>query len=166
LSAIDILLAVFILGGAYGGYKDGFIVSLFSLFAIILGMLGGFKLMGLAMVFLSSHYNVDEKVLPYLAFAFVFLIIVISVSLLGKFIKASVGALSPLRQLDKGVGALLGLVKVTFMLSIMLWIADSLKVQIPKQWTTNSWLEPLTANFAPKIANWINEFLPLFSDIF
>lgn len=165
MSGIDIVLAILILSGAYSGYKDGFIVSLFSLFAIILGVLGAFKLMGAIMVFLSSKYNVDEKVLPYLSFAVVFVIIVILVNLLGKLIKASLSK-SFLGQLDQWAGAVIGLVRVTFMLSIMLWIADSLTLDFPKHWTTNSWLHPVTANFAPKITNWISEFLPMFGDIF
>ncbi len=165
MSSIDIVLGIIILIGAYSGYKDGFIVSLFSLFAIMLGILGGFKLMGTIMVFLSSKYNVDEKVLPYLSFAVVFVIIVIFVNLLGKLIKASLGK-SILGQLDQGVGALLGLVRVTFMLSTMLWIADSLTLDFPKHWTTNSWLYPTTANFAPKVTTWISEFLPMFGDVF
>jgi membrane protein required for colicin V production len=164
LSTVDIILAVIILSGAYSGYKDGFIVSLFSLFGIILGMLAGFKLMGWTMIILVRNYNVDEKVLPYLAFIIIFIIVVIAVSLLGKFIKSSISK-SILGQFDQAIGGLLGLVKVTFMLSIMLWLADSLKVKFPEHWTTNSWLQPFTASFAPKIANWISEVLPLFKDI-
>lgn len=164
MSRIDIVLAFIILIGAYGGYKDGFIVSLFSLFAVVLGVLGGFKLMGWAMVLLSRNYNVDEKVLPYLAFGLVFIIILICVSLVGKIIKASINK-SILGAFDQGIGALLGLIKMTFMLSIMLWIADSLKFEFPKHWTADSLLLPVTTDFAQKIANWIGSFLPVFDEI-
>jgi membrane protein required for colicin V production len=165
LSPLDIALVIILLGGAYGGYKDGFILSLFSLFAIILGLLGGFKLMGWAMVFLADQYNVDQKVLPYLAFALVFLIIVISVSLLGRLIKVAVNK-SILGQFDQIIGALLGVIKMGFMISIALWISDSLKINFPERWTANSWLHPITAGFAPKIADWIDDILPVFKDIF
>ena len=165
MSPLDIFLAIILLGGAYGGYKDGFILSLFSLIAIVLGLLGGFKLMGWAMVFLADQYNVDQKVLPYLAFAFVFLIIVISVSLLGKFIKVAVNK-SLLGQFDQIVGALLGFIKMTFTISIALWITDSLKINFPERWEAKSWLYPITAGFAPQIANWISDILPVFEDIF
>ena len=165
MSIVDIILGAIILVGAFGGYKDGFIVSLFSLVGIILGMLGGFKLMGNAMVLLAGKYNFDEKVLPYIAFGVVFIVIVISVNLLGKLLKASVEK-SFLGPLDQGVGALLGLVRATFILSIILWITDSLKVKFPEDWTENSWLQPMTANFAPKITTWIGRFLPFFRDVF
>lgn len=165
MSFIDIILGLIILSGAYGGYKDGFIVSLFSLVAIILGMLGGFKLMGNAMVFLAGKYNIDEKVLPYIAFGVVFIIIVIGVNLLGRLLKTSIEK-SFLGPLDQGAGALLGLVRATFMLSIILWITDSLKVKLPDEWTANSWLHPIAANFAPKVTTWIAGFLPIFRDVF
>jgi membrane protein required for colicin V production len=165
LSIIDIIIALVIVTGGFAGFKDGFIVSLFSLLGIVLGLLGGFKLMGLGMVYLSDNYNVDEKVLPYIAFTVVFIIIVVCVSLLGRVIRASINK-TLLGQFDGVAGAFFGIVKTTFMLSIMFWIADSLRIEMPEQWTANSWLQPITANFAPKITNWIGEFLPIFDDMF
>jgi len=165
LSPLDIVLVIIILAGAYGGYKNGFIVALFSLIALVLGLLGGFKLMGWAMVLLADKYNVDQKVLPYLAFAFVFVIILICVGLLGKLIKVAVGR-PLLGQFDPTAGALLGLVKTTFMLSVALWIADSLKINFPDHWTAKSWLHPTAAGFAPKLADWVSRVIPVFEDIF
>ena len=165
MSIIDIIIALVIVTGGFAGFKDGFIVSLFSLFGIVLGLMGGFKLMGLGMLYLSDNYNVDEKVLPYIAFTVVFIIIVVCISLLGRVIKASVSN-TLLGQFDGVAGAFFGIIKTTFMLSIMFWIADSLRIEMPEQWTANSWLQPITANFAPKIANWIGEFLPVFDDMF
>jgi len=164
LSFVDIILAIIILGGAFSGYKNGSVTSLFSLVAIILGMLLGFKLMGSAMVLLARTYNVDEKVLPYLAFGIVFVIIVIVVNIIGRFIKASIDK-PILGGADRIVGAILGMVHTLFSLSIMLWIADSLRIKIPEAWVANSWLQPKTATFAPKVANWIGEFLPIFRDV-
>ncbi len=165
MTIVDIVLAILILLGAYSGYRDGFIVSLFSLVAVVLGMLGGFKLMGNFMVLLANNYNIDEKVLPYLAFGLVFIIIVVSVNLLGKLIRTTLDK-SILGRFDKGVGALFGIVRMAFMLSILLWIIDSLKVPFPKEWAENSWLHTNTANFAPMVTKWMGDFLPMFKDIF
>ena len=164
MSLVDIILGIIILGGAFSGYKNGSITSLFSLVAIILGMLLGFKLMGSIMVWLARNYNVDEKVLPYLAFGLVFVIIVIAVNLIGQLIKASVDK-PILGAVDRVIGAVLGVVHTMFSLSIILWIADSLRLKFPEEWVSNSWLQPKTASFAPKMANWIGEFLPIFRDV-
>lgn len=164
MSGIDIALALFILLGAYQGYKAGFLLEMFSLFAVVLGVLGGFKLMGWAMVLLSNKFNVDEKVLPYIAFGVVFLLIVVTVNLLGKLIKASADK-SFLGRIDQAAGGILGMLKTTFMLSIVLWIVDSLKFKFISHWIEGSWLYPMVAGFAPKITDWISELLPVFKDV-
>ncbi|HEX6224423.1 MAG TPA: CvpA family protein [Chryseolinea sp.] len=164
MSVVDIILAVLILAGAFSGYRDGTITSLFSLVAVVLGLLLGFKLMGTIMVMLSSNYNVDGKVLPYIAFGVVFVIIVIIVNVLGRLIKVSI-AKPVLGGADRVVGAGIGAVQTIFMLSIIIWIGDSLRIKLPEKWVADAWLQPKAASFAPKIANWIGEFLPFFRDV-
>lgn len=165
MNGVDIFLALFILLGAYHGYKSGFLVELFSLVAVILGVLCGFKLMGAAMMLLSDKIDVNEKVLPYVAFIAVFLIVVIIVNLLGKLISASVNR-SFLGALDKAAGGLLGLIRTIFMLSVVLWIVDALKLNFLPNWTEDSWLCPVIANVAPTFTIWISELLPVFKDVF
>jgi membrane protein required for colicin V production len=165
LSGIDIALCVILLIGVYSGYKEGFLMELFSFLAILLGVLGGFKLMGWAMIILADHFNVDQKVLPYIAFAVVFIAIVIAVRLLGNLIKVSIDK-SFLGRIDQVMGAVLGLFKTAFLLSVVLWILDSLKVDLPEKWMAGSWLFPKIADFAPAITTWIGKFFPVFRDVF
>jgi membrane protein required for colicin V production len=164
MSGVDIAIVVFILFGAYTGYKEGFLLELFSLLGIVLGVLGGFKLMGWAMVLLVDKFNVDQKVLPYIAFAVVFVVIVIAVNLLGRMLKLSVDK-SFLGKVDQAAGAVLGLLKTVFMLSVAIWILDSLKVDMEK-WSSNSWLYKAIEGFAPKTTKWAGDIFPVFKDIF
>jgi len=46
LKWIDIILVIIILFGAVGGYREGFVMTVVSLVAVILGILGGFLLLG------------------------------------------------------------------------------------------------------------------------
>ncbi len=163
MSIVDIVLAVLILAGAYGGYKDGFLLSLFSFVAIILGVLGAFSLMGQAMIFLGQNYKIDSSVLPYLAFALVFVIIVVCVGLMGRIIKAAVQK-SLLGVADQAVGALLGIAKTAFMLSAIIWIVDSLNVELPAEAVANSWLMPAIGLFGKKMTEWIAVVLPFLGD--
>jgi membrane protein required for colicin V production len=164
LSIVDIVLSVTILAGAIGGYKDGLLVSLFSFIAIILGVIGGFKLMGGAMVMLSNYYRVNESVLPYVAFGLVFLVITIGVGLLGRIIKASIQK-TLFGPLDQFAGALFGMAKMAFMLSIVLWIIDSLKLKLPQELTADSWLQPEIASFAVKVTRAIGSFIPFLDGV-
>lgn len=164
MSGVDIALIVFILIGAYSGFKQGFLLELFSLLGIFLGVLGGFKLMGWAMLLLADRFNVDQKVLPYLAFGVVFIGIVIVVNLIGRALKMSVDK-SFLGRMDQAMGAALGILKTIFMLSVVLWILDSLKVDLEK-WQEGSWLYPWVAEFAPKVTGWVGKVIPFFKDVF
>jgi membrane protein required for colicin V production len=165
LSGVDIILIIIILLGAYSGYKEGFLMELFSLLAIILGVLGGFKLMGQAMILLTHKFNIDKVVLPYIAFAVVFIIIVIVVTLLGRIIKASIDK-NFLGRVDQAMGALLGMLKVTFVLSVAIWIMNSLRVHTLEHWAEDSRLYPKVAAFAPMVTNVVGKFIPIFKDIF
>ena len=151
--------------GCFAGFKDGFLMGIFSLLAIILGILGGFKLMGMAMVFLTSRFEIDKTFLPYIAFALVFLAIVIAVRLLGNMLKYSIDK-SFLGRLDQLAGAILGLLKTAFVLSVILWILDALKMSLPETWTNESALLPYIAGFAPVLTDWISEIFPFFRDVF
>lgn len=164
MSGVDIILIIIILAGIYNGYQEGFVLSLISLFAIMLGVLAGFKLMGIAMIFLSNRFNVDRTILPYIAFVVVFIIIVILVSLMGRAIKASIDK-NFLGRIDQVAGGVLGMVKVIFMASIMMWILNSLRVS-PERWTKDSWLYPRVASFAPQTTHWLAKLIPVFKDIF
>lgn len=164
MSIADIILLMIIFAGAISGFKDGLIVSLFSVIAIILGVLGGFKLMGTLMILLADRFNLDEKVLPYIAFGVVFGVIILIVNLIGRLIKASFNK-SIFGWFDKGAGALLGVVNSIFMLSVILWITESLRLHLPKHWTADSSLHPLVANFAPNITKWVAGFFPIFGDV-
>lgn len=165
MSTVDIVLAALILLGAFFGYREGFLMELFSFAAILLGVLGAFKLMGYAMILLADEFNINETILPYVAFALVFIAILIAVRLLGKIIKVSIDK-TFLGQVDQAAGAGLGLLKAAFLLSVSLWILDALDLDLPDKWTSGSWLLPRIESFAPQVTLWLGDYVPFFRDIF
>ena len=165
MSKIDIVLVIIFIVGAISGYRKGFLVELFSLLGVVLGIMAGFKLMGVAMLMLSENYDIDEQMLPYYAFGIVFLIVVVLVSLLGKWMKSSLDK-TVLGSADQAAGSVLGVLKMAFMASVFLWIASSLKMDVPPDWTKDSWLYPFTASIAPEFTSWVAQLFPVFSDLF
>lgn len=140
-------------------------MGLISLVAIILGILGGFKLMGEGMIFLQREFNADKSVLPYLSFFLIFLLIVIVVNMLGKLVKSTIDR-TILGMLDEAMGAILGAVKWTFMLSVVLWLMDSLQWEPHAEWTESSILYPYVELFAQQMTLWISDFVPFFKETF
>lgn len=165
MSSADIALVIFILIGAIGGFRQGFLMELFSLAALLLGILGGFKLMGEAMVLLSDEFDINKTALPYIAFAVVFIAILIGVNLLGRLIKLSIDR-TFLGTVDQAAGAGLGVLKAAFLLSVALWILSAVDMNLPEKWTDDSWLLPRIEAFAPLVTLWIGEYVPFFQDIF
>ena len=165
MSTVDIVLIVFVLVGAYSGYRKGFLMELITLFGLILGILGGFKLMGHAMLLLDERFNINEKVLPYLSFAVVFVVIIIIVSLIGKMIQSSLDK-TFLGSADKFAGAALGILKMTFMVSVVIWILDALQITFLDTMGEGSLLYGMIASVAPNVTAWIAELIPAFRDIF
>jgi len=165
VSWVDITIILIIVFGGYQGYRQGFLMSLFSLLAIFLGILGAFKLMGLALIFLMDHFDLDKKTLPYVAFGIVFLLIVLVVNFIGKTLRASIDK-SFLGRVDEAAGAGLGVVKTAFMLSVVVWLFGSLKIDYRPQWAQDSTLMPYIEGFAPEVTSWVGEVVPAFKDLF
>jgi membrane protein required for colicin V production len=165
LSYIDIGLVFFLIVGAIMGYKEGFLMEVVALVAIILGVLSGFKLMGQAMILLEQKWNINEHVLPYVAFGVVFVIVVVLVTLLGRALKAKVDK-SFLGRVDQAAGAALGFFRTAFMVSVILWLVHSLNYSFPEKWTANAWLYPKLSELAPTVTEWISSYIPLFEDVF
>ena len=165
MSKIDIFLVIVALIGAYSGYKEGFLMEMFSLLAIVLGIFAGFKLMGEGMLLLQEEFNADKEYLPYISFIVIFLAVIVIVNLLARLIRHSIDK-SFLGRVDQWMGASLGLFKTLFMASVLLWLADSFKIQPKSEWTEGAWLYPFTANLAPDLAIWAGNWIPFFKETF
>ena len=160
----DIILGIIILSGAISGYREGFLMTAISLVAIILGILVGFMLLGKAMLMLDSNFQIDQSVLPYVAFAVVFVLIVVLVSWIGGLLRDTVRH-TFLGGVDQAVGAIIGMVKTAFMLSVTFWILNALKVDIA-DWFASSRLYAIIEDFAPLVAGWIGKLIPAFRSVF
>ena len=165
MSRIDIVIAILLALGAFMGYKRGFLMELFFLFAIVLGVFIGFRLMGAGVEYLHKEFNADTTLLPYLSFLIIFVLVVILVTFLGRQIK-SLTDTTFLGRVDALAGGILGALKYMFCASVLIWLISSFHYSLPAHWTKGSWLYPLAAGFAPRVAALFSDFLPFFKEIF
>lgn len=165
MTTADIFILIFVASGVWNGYKSGFLMEVISLTGIVLGIFLGFKLMGEGMILLEDNFNVDRSTLPYLSFIVIFVIVVVLVRFVGSLLKDTLDK-SFLGTVDQALGAGLGGFRTLFMLSVILWILDSLKLAPYDEWVEGSWLYPFTARLAPTVANWLGDFIPFFQEIF
>ena len=165
MSKVDIVLAIILAIGAYLGYRRGFLMELFFLLSIVLGIFVSFKLMRWGMEVLQREFNADKTFLPYISFAIIFILVMVVVIFLGRRIKNSIDT-TFLGKVDSLAGALLGMIKYAFCSSVIIWLAESLKIKFPESWNAGSQLYPITAKFAHHLSGFLGSFVPFFKEIF
>lgn len=165
MSKADLVIGIILAVGVFLGYRRGFLMELFFLVALVAGVLLGFKLMGWGVELLAKKFNADTTVLPYLSFLLIFLLVLILVLFIGNRIKKSMDK-TFLGRVDAVAGALLGLLKYAFSISILIWIVESFKLELVTEWTRDSILYPLVAQVAPRVSSFFGDFLPFFKETF
>lgn len=165
MSKADLIIGIILAVGVFLGYRRGFLMELFFLVALVAGVLLGFKLMGWGVELLEKKFNADTTVLPYLSFLLIFILVLILVLFIGNRIKKSMDK-TFLGRVDAVAGALLGLLKYAFSISILIWIMESFKLEFVTEWTRDSKLYPMVAQVAPSVSSFFGDFLPFFKETF
>lgn len=161
---IDIIFIVLLVIAIFKGYTKGFIIAVFSVLAIIIGLAAAMKLSVVTASWLKDAVHIAAKWLPVLAFAIVFLVVVLLVRLGANALQKAT-ELVLLGWVNKLAGILLYVALYIVILSVLLFYAE--KVNILTQNTiasskTYSFIKP----WGPKAVNSIGALLPFFKDMF
>ncbi len=158
MTIIDIILIILLAWGLVKGLRNGFIHEAASLAALILGIYGAIKFSDYTAGLLVEHFSMTGKYLGIFALALTFLAIVILVHFLGEILDKLVKAVA-LGFVNKLVGAVFGVLKMAFILSLFLFILNTLDSKthfLPKDKLEKSLLyKPVSAIF-PSIFHSIN----------
>ncbi|HVD98351.1 MAG TPA: CvpA family protein [Cytophagaceae bacterium] len=160
---VDFVIILLLGIGAYKGYKDGLVVTIIAFLAFIIGILAAFKLLDTGMKFLKGYIS-DNNWLPFIAFVVIFILVYITILLLSKFLKSALNS-TLLGRFDEIAGGLLGIVKMAFGVSLLIWLIDVIHLNYLVNIFKGSFFYPYLVNFAPKIVSWISHVIP-FQDIF
>ncbi|MDH5379616.1 MAG: CvpA family protein [Cyclobacteriaceae bacterium] len=159
MKTIDIVLLIILLFGAYRGYRKGFLMEIIAIAALILGIIGGFRLLHVGMEFLDERFDINGTILPYVAFLLIFIAIIILVNLLGKSLKTLID-LTLLGSFDNLAGSLIGILKWAFGISVIFWISGSFNLAFPQETTEGAFIYPLIESFAPTVINGLGYIFP------
>lgn len=149
LTTLDIILLAPLLFGAWTGFKKGLLLEIVALASFILAIIGGIYLLDWAVDFIGEYIEGVDHLLPMIAFIIVFIGIVLLVNLIGQIVKKALD-LTPLGIIDKLAGLILGVLKLGFFVSLLIWGASSLGFGLSAEFTEESilfpWIEPLAPN--------------------
>jgi membrane protein required for colicin V production len=122
---IDITFFVLILLSVFKGYRNGFVVAIFSLLAIFIGLAAAVKLSAYVAAWLSAHTSTHAAWLPIASFIGVMIVVILLVRLGAIFINATLNMVM-LGWLNKISGIVLyALLYITFF-SVLLFYAEKI----------------------------------------
>jgi len=134
MNFIDYIILILAVAFIIDGYRNGIIISLASIAALILGIYIAVHFSNYLDTTLIEHVNPSKKWLPILSFCITFLLVVIAIILVAKLMEKLVDVVG-MGFFNHLGGAALGLVKGIILVSILLFIATSLD---PKgKWLTH-----------------------------
>ncbi len=119
MNFIDIILGAIILFGAIRGIKNGLFVEVASLVAIVAGIYGAIHFSYIVGDYLGQRVSWDEKYLNLASFAITFVIILLTVSWLGKLL-TKIADFAALGILNKILGGAFGGLKLAVILGAIL----------------------------------------------
>jgi len=167
MNYLDIIILIPVLWSAYKGFNKGLISTVASLAALLLGIFGGIKFSNLTSQYLIQLFEIKGEYLPIISFAVTFIIIVIGVHLLARFIDKILKAVA-LGFLNRILGTAFGIIKAAFIVSVVLVLLNSIEEQVEvlsPEVKENSLLYQPLSNFAPMLFKEFQEFPNVQQDI-
>ena len=157
MSYIDIILLLFLLYGAYKGFREGFIIEVATLLGLFLGVYVSIKYSSYTEDILTVFFNLSTKYISYIALAITFIVVIVAVYVLGKILTKFVDILS-LGLINKMLGTVLGVVKYFVIVGVLLLIVDALNSKfqfLSEETLSNSQLYTPFLSLAKEIYNYI-----------
>ncbi|MEJ1221311.1 CvpA family protein [Sediminicola sp. 1XM1-17] len=115
MSFLDIVLGLLLLFGLFKGLKNGLLIEIASLVALVAGLYGAIHFSYIVGEFLSEHLHWNENYINLTAFIITFIIIILLVSMIGRLLTKIVD-FAMLGLLNRIAGGIFGILKVAVIL--------------------------------------------------
>jgi membrane protein required for colicin V production len=125
MNYIDILILAPVAWAAYKGFSKGLVIELAQLAALVLGIFIALRFSGLLYPLLVEQLGMGPKYTPVIAFALLFVAVVISVHLVAKLVHRML-ELVALGLANRLAGLLFGALKVLFIVSVLFSVVNRL----------------------------------------
>ena len=165
MNGVDLIVLGLLIWGGFRGFKKGLLLEIVGILAFGLGILLSLKLLQWGQDLLTEHFQLDESLLPYIAFFILFALIVIGVNLLGSGIRKALH-LSFLGTIDSLLGAALGVFKWALGISVIFWALRALGLDEPGGTLADSYMYNLLKSLAPNFFELIGQALPAAKEFF
>lgn len=124
MNFLDILIIVPLGYAAYKGFKHGFIIELFTLLALLVGIYVGIHFSDFVAQWLKTTFSWDSPYLPVVAFTITFLGVGAMIYFGGKVVEKMVKVVN-LSPVNKVFGIIFATLKMLYILSVLLVLIES-----------------------------------------
>ncbi len=149
----DIIILLILIPAFIGGIRKGFIRQVAALGALILGIWAGWHFSSLLSGWIKPLFDSESNLIDILSFTIIFIAVLFFVNLIGRAV-AGVVKLVLLGWLDRLLGVIFAVVKYSFVLSILIYLLNSLDKLynfMPKEVLAESKLYEFISSLAPAV---------------
>jgi membrane protein required for colicin V production len=161
---IDLLFMGVLLLAVIKGYSRGLVIAVFSLLALVIGLAAAMKLSLLAAEWLKDIIPASARILPLIAFALIFLVVVLLVRLAAKALEAAI-EFALLGWVNRLGGILLYAVLYTVIFSILLFYAEKANLVSPET-IAGSAIHAFLVPWGPAAMDTLGALIPFFKNMF
>jgi membrane protein required for colicin V production len=161
---IDIILCGLILLAIMNGYRNGLIIAVFSVIALLVGLAAAIKLSAIAAGYLKQTVSISDRWLPVISFSLVFFLAAFLVRLAAKFLEKT-ARWAMLGWANRLGGVLLFALLYLVIFSIVLFYGSKTKL-LSRDLISTSVSYKYIIPWGPKAMNALGELLPLFKNLF
>ena len=161
---IDIVYISLLALAVFRGLRKGFVVAVFSFFAVIIGLAAALKLSVVVAGWLGTNINVNARFLPVLAFILVMLGVAWLVRFCGLLIQKAL-QIAMLGFINRLAGVILYALLYTILFSVLLFYAE--KINLLQQDTiAASHCYPFVQPLGPQAIHLFAMLVPAFENMF
>jgi membrane protein required for colicin V production len=161
---IDIIFIIIVVMAIFKGLRRGLIIAIFSVLALVAGLAAAIKLSAVTAVYLKDSIHVSAKWLPVLAFALVFIAVILLVRWTASLIEAATN-FALLGWINRLGGVLLYAAVYISIFSVLLFYGAKAHF-IPVSTIASSKTFPFIQPWGPALINGIGRIIPFFRDMF
>lgn len=134
MSVFDIVIGILLLYAAYKGFREGMVVQIFGILAIVIGIYLAYRYGN----YVGELLRINENISKVIGFVIIMLGVIICAALLGKAVSGLFRFVG-LRILDQIGGVLLSVAKTAIIVSVLIVVFEALNKQT--HWASKEKLE-------------------------
>lgn len=161
---IDIFFAIAVLLAILKGYRQGLVVAVFSVIALIVGLAAAIKLSAVVASYIGKAVNITDKWLPIVSFILVFVLVVLIIRWCAVLLRKAI-EFSMMGWIDKLAGILLFTLLYLLIFSVVLFYCEQISLLKPETKTSSVTYEFIQP-WGPKVMDAFGKILPLFKNMF